>query len=392
MSSSALPLSSARSRGASSTAVVPWPILGVLFSSTAVVIGIIWDISWHRTIGRDTFWTPAHMSEYLGGVVAGLSCGWIIIKTSFFGGDADRAAGVRFWHYFTGPTGAWVAVWGTFAMLTSAPFDDWWHNAYGLDVKILSPPHMILGVGITAIAFGAMLMTLALQNRRADEADAGPIKYLYAYSAGLVVLFVGIFATEYMVIPVMHHSMFYKAGAIIFPFLLIATARGSSLRWPATTVAAMYMIVTEAMVLILPLFPAEAKLGPIRHVVTHMVPPDFPFLLVVPAAVLDLVMRRFPSDGRRDWLASVTAGLAFISVFFVTQWVFGQFLHSPLSRNAFFAANEFDYGTGPQSFSQRYAFFEDTRLAMGLAIAALYAVISARAGLWCGSWMRRVRR
>jgi hypothetical protein len=39
--------------------------------------------------------------------------------------------------------GGWVCIWGALAMLTSAPFDDWWHNAYGLDVKIVSPPHMI---------------------------------------------------------------------------------------------------------------------------------------------------------------------------------------------------------------------------------------------------------
>ena len=50
-------------------------------------------------------------------------------------------------------------------MLTSAPFDDWWHNAYGLDVKIISPPHMLLAAGIGAIQCGAMLMALAWQNR-----------------------------------------------------------------------------------------------------------------------------------------------------------------------------------------------------------------------------------
>jgi len=32
-------------------------------------------------------------------------------------------------------------------MLTSAPFDNWWHNAYGLDVKIVSLPHSILALG-----------------------------------------------------------------------------------------------------------------------------------------------------------------------------------------------------------------------------------------------------
>jgi hypothetical protein len=50
-------------------------------------------------------------------------------------------------------------------MLTSAPFDDWWHNTYGLDVKILSPPHAVLAAGIGAIQIGAMLMAVAWQNR-----------------------------------------------------------------------------------------------------------------------------------------------------------------------------------------------------------------------------------
>ncbi len=53
---------------------------------------------------------------------------------------------MRFWG-FSGPLGAWVTIWGTFVMITSAPFDNWWHNAYGLDVKIVSPPHMVLAAG-----------------------------------------------------------------------------------------------------------------------------------------------------------------------------------------------------------------------------------------------------
>ncbi|MGH9144459.1 MAG: hypothetical protein ACRD2I_25255, partial [Vicinamibacterales bacterium] len=40
---------------------VPWSIYSVLFASTSVILGVIWDISWHRSIGRDTFWTPAHL-------------------------------------------------------------------------------------------------------------------------------------------------------------------------------------------------------------------------------------------------------------------------------------------------------------------------------------------
>jgi hypothetical protein len=31
---------------------VPWYIYSVLFASTSVIVGVLWDISWHQTIGR----------------------------------------------------------------------------------------------------------------------------------------------------------------------------------------------------------------------------------------------------------------------------------------------------------------------------------------------------
>src|SRR5437588_3301099 len=158
----------ARERSGSTTRA-PWSIYAVLFASLCVILGVIWDISWHRTIGRDTFWTPAHMGIYLGGIVAGFTCGWVALTTTFGGSESARGAAVRFWG-FRAPLGAWVCIWGAFAMVTSAPFDDWWHNAYGLDVKIISPPHMLLAAGIAAIQGGAMLMALAWQNR-ADHAS-----------------------------------------------------------------------------------------------------------------------------------------------------------------------------------------------------------------------------
>ena len=97
------------------------------------------------------------------------------------GRQSDRATAVRFWG-FRAPFGAWVCIWGAFAMVTSAPFDDWWHNAYGLDVKIISPPHMLLAAGIAAIQCGAMLMALAWQNRAVG--DRRQLGRLYLLGAG----------------------------------------------------------------------------------------------------------------------------------------------------------------------------------------------------------------
>ncbi len=72
----------------------PWVVRAVLLAATSVVLGVIWDISWHRSIGRDTSWTPAHMAIYLGGVLAGVSCGWLVLRTTFAGTPEARAGTV----------------------------------------------------------------------------------------------------------------------------------------------------------------------------------------------------------------------------------------------------------------------------------------------------------
>ena len=94
---------------------IPWLATSVLIAATAVVVGVIWDISWHMTIGRDTFWTPAHLAIHFGGIVGGVSSGAVVLQTTFGSSAAWRETAVRLWG-FRGPLGAWVSIWGAFAM------------------------------------------------------------------------------------------------------------------------------------------------------------------------------------------------------------------------------------------------------------------------------------
>ena len=370
--------------------VVPWHLLAVAFASTSIIVGSIWDISWHRSIGRDSFWTPAHMAIYLGGIVAGLSCGWQVLRTTFAGDARARAAGVSFWG-FRGPLGAWVCIWGSFAMLVSAPFDDWWHNAYGLDVEILSPPHVVLAAGVFGIGVGAMLMTLAQQNN-APAADR-PLQRLFVYTGGLLILMLATLFTEYIMLPNAQHApAFFFASAAVFPLLLVAIARGASSRWGASGAAATYMGVTLLMIWILQLFPAQPMLAPIMRHVDRMVPPSFPILLVAPALVVDYAINRLPAGaGRvRQWLIAVSAGVAAVVALGVVQWFFAEFLLTEHARNFFFAGDLWDYDSPPGAF--QYEFWGRPLAVADAGWVALVAAASALAGLWWGNWMARVRR
>jgi hypothetical protein len=189
----------------------------------------------------------------------------------------------------------------------------------------------------------------------------------------------------------MHSGRFYRATAITLPLILALAARASRLRWPATTTAAIYTGIALTMVWVLQAFPATAKLAPIYNPVTHMVPPPFPLLLVVPALGIDLLMHRVQNRG---WPLALGLGAMFVALMLVAHWWWAGFLLSPHGRNAFFAADQWDYYL--QVGAWRYQFWRPDATAGGFALALLIAVATAattsRIGLWIGSGMTRVQR
>src|SRR4051812_38992102 len=71
-----------------------WAGLLLSLAATSITIGIMWDISWHITIGRDTFWTPAHMAIYFGGALGGTAAGWLAFKYTFLATPFEKATSV----------------------------------------------------------------------------------------------------------------------------------------------------------------------------------------------------------------------------------------------------------------------------------------------------------
>lgn len=367
----------------------------VMLGATSILLGVLWDISWHMTIGRDTFWTPAHLAIYLGGTLGGIVCGALEVKTTFFGSDEEKARSVVLWGG-RAPFGAWIVIWGAIAMITSAPFDDWWHNAYGLDVKIISPPHVLLFTGMFAVVIGAFLLVLRDQNTATDGEAAGA-RVALPYVGGVMVGMMAVLFTNDSWPNVQHTNTYYFVSCLIYPFILAAVARASSLRWAATLTAGCYMLLVGMMVWVLPLFAAHPKLGPIYIPLDHMTPPVFPHWLVVPAVIIDLAKQR-GKMGRgftRDWLISVFLGAGFLLLFVAVQWNFSEFLlKSPASRNWFFAGDHYwAYNSHPGDLRTEYwrLDLDALRLRGGLK-AWLCGIVSVRVGLAWGNWMTRVKR
>ena len=372
-----------------STGAIPWYLWCAALAVTSAYVGGYWDISWHRSIGRDTFWSPPHIAIYACGVLAGLSSAYMILTSTFGRNAALRDVGVRIWG-FTGPLGAFICAWGGLAMLVSAPFDDWWHSAYGLDVKIISPPHMVLAAGFFGIELGTVMLLLAFMNRAAD-AQRAALQRLFLYVGGTAVAESLLLKLEYIDRSEMHTALFFIVVVIGTPAILMANAVASRHRWACTAMMSVYSAFALLFLWTFPLFPAEPKLGPVLREVTHFIPWEFPLLLVIPAIALDLLLRR--TGHWRPLLLAPIAGLTFLVTFILVQWPFANFLMLPVARNWFFGTHYMDYGTPAYS---RYARFEfqgpDPRLVPGLLIAALIACTAMWVGLHAGRFMQRIKR
>jgi hypothetical protein len=379
--------------------VIPWYVWCCVAAAVSAMLGGTWDISWHKTIGRDTFWTPAHMLIYLCGVMTGISCGWLILSTTFQKNSPLRAASVTLWG-FRAPLGAFICAWGGIAMLASAPFDDWWHNAYGLDVKVLSPPHVVLILGIIAIRLGALILILASMNRARGAVRSrldlrSRLEWLALFMGSVLAGGTLSAFLEFTSRNMMHSALFYQIVGIVTPVFLVAVARASKRRFAATAMAAFIMLFTAACLWIFPLFPGRPKLGPVYYQVTHMLPAqDFPLLILAGALAFDLVRRRAGSWS--DGTLAAVGGVAFLAAFWAVQWPFADFLNSPASANWFFGTQYVPYFVPPDTDYARGVFTvveaTGTQFWIGMTVAFVGAVLSTRAGLAWGDWMRRLRR
>ena len=376
---------------------LPWYCSAVTLAATAIVIGLQWDISWHETIGRDTFWTLAHIVIYIGGIIGGLTGGILVLRASFGGPSPLRDASVKVWG-FRGPLGAWVCVWGAVAMLTSAPFDDWWHNAYGLDVQIISPPHMVLAAGFFSTIFGAMFLIAACQNRTKSEVV---LNTMYAYTGGVLILMLVILTMEYMFPNKQHSQEFFNVSAIVFPFALTMIGKSSGLPWPATTASLIFTIHRLLIIWVLPLFPGEPQLAPIYREITHFVAPPFPPLLIVPSVAIDYILKK--ANLKNDWLAAGLCGVFFAGIYFLVHWPFAEFLLSENGRNWFFATHVNKPYWAPIGLND-YDFWQYDYSPLGGAIpltavsfagilkTSLMAAGSSIVGIWSGGWLSRLKR
>jgi hypothetical protein len=383
---------------------VPIYIYVSVICGMAVILGIIWDISWHMSIGRDGLFSPPHVVVYIGAATAGVFSGYQVLKTSFWGSEFEKSRMVNFWGIFYSSLGGLFCIWGGLAAITSAPFDDWWHNTYGLDVKIFSPPHTVLILGLMFVQLGSMKAVLSILNRKdyigslteaENQKRIKRLQWMFILAAGFWLTTLYTLMFEFLGRWNMHTGFFYQIGSSVILFPIVAASRASGMKWGATYITLVYMIFFWAVNATLRLFPAEPLLGPINNPITTYQTMGFPLILVVPAFFVDLVRDRFIY--KNIFLLALLVGATYLISFFTFHYFWGHFIYeSAYSRNWFFGSDNWSYSEdmnwdGRYHFG-RWSIHNWIDWIKPLSIALVLAYLASLLGITWGNWMKKVVR
>jgi len=240
------------------------------------LFGTYWDDAWHTDRGRDDFFIPPHVALYAGVTVSGLVVASWLLRTYLHGGAGK--AGIR--AVVVSPP-ALLAMVGASATLLSAPIDNTWHELYGRDAVLWSPPHMLGVAGSAAMSVGLLA---GLAGR--DRVKAARV-LLGTGVLGALLVPVLEFDSDVPQFPAWTYWPVVTAGLVLFLLLLRDLAPG---RWAAAVVAAAFTAVKVVIIV---------ALAVMDHTGT-LVPP-----VLVVAVVDDLLHRRGAGDALRALAVSL---------------------------------------------------------------------------------------
>jgi hypothetical protein len=349
-----------------------------------MIIGWNWDISWHRTIGRDTLWTLPHTAIYSAVGIAFIYNAALVLSYTF--GRLKGTAGIRVL-WFAGPAATFIALWSILLQGTGFMFDAWWHDVYGLDVVLFSPPHYALTIAIALFHFAQFVVVATFFNAQspgAVRARRWLLLLLWSFYIGHCQI------TDYNWGPWQVRSVLYMVTSAAFiPFGLAMVSEYLE-DWTAGAKAALLYFGWNILLMqVFQLFPARAEYGPVFHEIDFMLPPPFPLALFVPALAVGAVLYKVPH--RFAVARYLLAGLAFVVSFTAANWGTSALQISDWGNNSIVAGHYPSYVFYAAWRPVTPLTFDGLTLGAGLLSVAL-AAVSIWAAVAVGRWVRRVIR
>ncbi|HEV8671661.1 MAG TPA: hypothetical protein VGS01_13115 [Candidatus Limnocylindria bacterium] len=258
----------------------------VILASAWLLGGLYWD-GWAHGYGLpDSFWTIWHAAFYSGYAAA---------ATVILGAIARARSRSASWRSAI-PAGYETATAGVFVFGLGGAFDVAWHTAFGIELgtdALLSPSHLVLGLGIALIVSGPLL---AAWRRGASGGLIAQLPAVLSLTALLSVFtFFSLFAGPYSGIlgsgarpssATLVRTLLglYLFSALVVGCALVALRRGTL---PVGSLTLLLGLNAVAMILMQGHAPLEIQVA-------------FSLVAIAAGAIGDVLLWRLrPSDGRR---------------------------------------------------------------------------------------------
>ncbi|HVL06591.1 MAG TPA: hypothetical protein VM388_11415 [Acidimicrobiales bacterium] len=294
-----------------------WSMAGTLSGLVMlliVVIGFYWDVAWHIDNGRDQeLFTPSHVMILVG--LGGLlyAAGIAVLFASL-----EKAETAMRWGFLHVPWSAVLLVALGLGGVSAFGFDALWHEAYGVDVTLWSPPHIQL---VVSGSLGTIALWLMLAEARPYAEPTLLGRSIHVLTAGTILVGMSTLQGEFDY-GVPQFQVLYLPILIMIAagFTLMATRRVLG-PWGAVKVVGVYLVLRA--------FLAFAIGGVMHHTVPH-------FPLYLGSALLVEAAFHWLGTERPVRLAVVggalvgTVGLV-TELGWVTLWGFSTSARMPLS-------------------------------------------------------------
>ncbi|MBE3558307.1 MAG: hypothetical protein IMW89_03675 [Ktedonobacteraceae bacterium] len=304
-------------------------LLGVFL----LLFGAAWDAQWHAEVGRDRFFTPPHVTMYLGATAVGLLCLVMVIVETIRYHRHDPAVNdettIKVLGLFHAPLGFVVTGFGMLMILLSAPLDNYWHLLYGIDVTVWSPFH-IMGLLSGSIAFLGVIFLLSSEATRARQynpqqaRNSGTMRRWRLPSLPDVFQVAGLASTLAIILVVtLDNARLFQIGGLTFAiyplvaslcaFFLVASTRITGRIGSATLMALIFTLFR--LLLAITLKPAVAMLVAQQQLYYRADVPDFviftqayPAWLIAGGLLVDATYLLLPRLLKgRAWIMTATA-------------------------------------------------------------------------------------
>jgi hypothetical protein len=128
-------------------------------------IGGAWDIQWHVLIGRDSLWIPPHMLVMFAFTTGLLITLVLIGYETLLASDGQAQPHSLKVGPFSGPPAAFGICLGYLFALISGGLDELWHETFGIDATLWSPPHLLIMLSTVVVDF-SLILGIAASARR----------------------------------------------------------------------------------------------------------------------------------------------------------------------------------------------------------------------------------